>query len=304
MTRVRRPLLLALVAVIVATVVLAQAWLRDALPANPCVEPLPWRVGSVDPRFGLSPAEMEAAVRAAIAVWEEPTARTLFRHDPEDGMPVDLVYDHRQAELEAREELESRLNTLRDSTLRLKDEYARKAARVTALVRTHNQGVDAWNRAGGGTEAQRVRLEAERRRIDDLQADLARTGAELQGVIDGYNALFQRADTRVRRVQAGNFEETVREVGGHRIRTSARLTIYQFEDRVDLIRILAHELGHGLGLTHVADPRALMFAEYAADRAGMPALAPADIEALIARCEGLAFRSHPGRPFGPPIRGD
>lgn len=64
------------------------------------------------------------------------------------------------------------------------------------------------------------------------------------------------------------------------------IRVFAFRDRVDLVRILAHELGHALGLTHAPAPGAVMSAEQdRADLAPRPLeLQPPDRRALDALC--------------------
>ena len=70
-------------------------------PLNPCEEPLPWRIGQVDPRFGLPHEELENAVREAAGIWDAAADRPRVRPDPA-GMPINLVYDDRQESYERR----------------------------------------------------------------------------------------------------------------------------------------------------------------------------------------------------------
>ncbi|MGC9977112.1 MAG: matrixin family metalloprotease, partial [Syntrophales bacterium] len=59
------------------------------------------------------------------------------------------------------------------------------------------------------------------------------------------------------------------------------ITIYQFDDHDRLLRVLAHEFGHALGLKHNDNPDAIMYRLMHLDSLN---LAPDDIAALKGRC--------------------
>jgi GNAT superfamily N-acetyltransferase len=62
------------------------------------------------------------------------------------------------------------------------------------------------------------------------------------------------------------------------------ITIYQYQDRTDLILILAHELGHALGLAHVDDRKAVMYELLSDQDLDTLTLTSADVRALHAAC--------------------
>lgn len=300
----------------------AAIWIRGAgsADANPCLEPLRWRVGRVDARFGLSRGQFREAVEAAVAVWESTTDRRLFRHDSIDGWPVELVYDHRQTAVNERRDRRARILALddriergqrvheheQDEFDRARERYDREAAALREAIRSHNATVERWNARGGAppAEAERIRARAaeiERMRsdVERLEASLEERGrrldaeaARLQRLIEEYNGLVgEHERTRSPRVEAGSFERTVVTRGAWTTRTDRRVTIYRFGGPEELRRVLVHELGHALGIAHVADSAAVMDDEYDAEEINGPLqLRDADVVALIERCGIDAWR--------------
>jgi predicted Zn-dependent protease len=63
-----------------------------------------------------------------------------------------------------------------------------------------------------------------------------------------------------------------------------KINIYQFDDIERLTLVLAHEFGHALGLTHVGNPKSVMY--YLTDRQDTRnlKLSEEDIRAFQYRC--------------------
>ena len=149
---------------------------------------------------------------------------------------------------------------------------------------TYEPGRRGWKRWSAepreldGLGAQIEELRAEYYRTDD--ADLAE---RVNRMADEYNVMADSL-TRSRsiRIDAGQFRENIL-YRGRPIRTDPQLTVYQFGSIDELVWILAHELGHAIGLEHVDEPAAVMHDGY---RSGVSveALHPVDLAAFDELC--------------------
>jgi hypothetical protein len=285
----------------------------------PCAVPLTWRLARVDRDFGLDEARATAALRQAAAMWEERAGRALFREDPANGFPIRLVYDERQArtderagrEAELRDE-RARLDAAGEELKRRGDAHA--AARATYSERqreydrrleAYNAEVRRWNEAGGGPQEVATRLDsvgralrADREAIESERRPLERDLEGLQREVDRVNRAnadhARRADAFARdspaaTVQAGEYREAITMEGRRVVSVSREIRVYRFADAEELRLIVAHELGHALGLGHSDEPAAVMSAAHdsGAAAAGGAVVHAADLGLLRATCPGL-----------------
>jgi hypothetical protein len=281
-----------------------------------CDVPLAWRVGEIDPRFAVGRQEVEEAIRTASHLWEDAVGRRLFTWDPDAGFPVHLVFDHRQALAVARyqgaEALEGVLARLErwrgDLGVQRIDLDQRRSdfeGRIRSLdrqVASHNRLVQSWNEQGGAPpeEAERLaaigeRFQVERQALNRLAEELnrestglARETEALNDAIRDYNrslAEFQ-AGTRPEPVQAGTYREEVRTRDGLVVAVEREIRVFQFSGLDHLVLILAHELGHALGLEHSNVRGSVMYPQTVLEATvrATPALHPTDTEALRRLC--------------------
>ena len=279
---------------------------------DPCTTPLPWRVASVDPRFGLPPDQVEAAVARAAALWDVAAGRPTFVHDPRDGFPIHFLYDMRQAELQERNR---RLGTLDPVATGLQEEQAELEERGELVARQgtrlegdalaftrrqeeHNRTVEQWNRGGGGTPKDREALLQEAALLERTRNDLLRRqesfDADQQVILAAVRELQLRIDAHNQEAEAfdrefaGGLVESGRFVGltrnGRVVQREIR--IFRFDGEEDLTLVLAHELGHALGLGHTRGSGGIMTEVAHADgpSGASPRVGPADQTLLEALC--------------------
>jgi hypothetical protein len=245
--------------------------------------PLKWRMGAIDPRFGLDAGEVKQAVEQAIRLWESAAGKRLFVYDRSSGFPVNLVYDSRHAGRVAARQAKERLDSMKsdigsakDAVQAAQDNYKLKLSLFEVSqsayrrkLEDYNRDVEYWNRNGGAPASVVSRLNAERQnleidrgrlRLEEQEVDSLRT--DVNDKIDAYNSLLSRYNSAANSFNRTFGKAVEMSVGETAIRGSkvGRINIFSFESNTHLAVILAHELGHALGLKHVKGQDSIMVA--------------------------------------------
>lgn len=245
------------------------------LPA-PCEEPLKYTLGAIDERFGISETEVLAAMAQAEAVWEKDSGKNLFEYDKEFGLPVQFIYDERQEKTQAGKDLQERLDGLKvaesESEVKAqiakyeqaKKEYEQTRVAYEKEAATYNNRVERINKSGGATESQQKELQAEYEALQDRFQKLESARQKVNSLVTTTNQHISKNQTLV---EAYNSEVTTfqdqyggeGEVFDQGVYTGSDIAIYQYDDTPRLVLVLAHEMGHALGIDHVEQSEALMY---------------------------------------------
>lgn len=273
---------------------------------KPCEEPLTYRLGRIDERFGLTRLDFSTAVRKAAAIWGKPLSRELFREDAQGTIEVSLIYDYRQEASDKLKQLQYRMDSTKDNHEKmkmryesLKSEYEQK--RVTlendlhaynSRINAYNAEVESWNRQGGVPETHRNRLMSGKNELDSVRESFKIRQDEVKKLTDEINTivLVMNEVAAERNQDVDNSRNVGRQLGGE-FKTGffeskegkQSITVYHFNNESKLVRLLVHELGHALRLDHSNNPNAVMYRLNQFDTAELTA---DDIAALKARCEG------------------
>lgn len=294
-----------------------------------CPVPLGWRLAELDDGFDLERSEALEAAREAVQLWNGVAGREVFHYDAEEGFPIRFVHDERhgriQERLRARTALEEEADRIRSfrtevERARAELEVERQAheERLEALERRmeeHQADVRYWNERGGAPpeemralERREEELNRERDRVNSRAEELNRRARrvneqtdQLNRMVEEHNRARDRLDegTDSEGVESGRYEESRRTLGPWILSVDREIVVFQFDDRRHLVRVLAHELGHALGLGHVGERDAIMYV-YADARSGVGEeegtlrLHPRDVELLSERCPE-AFEGGRGR---------
>ena len=251
--------------------------------------PLHWRIGSIDPRFGIRESQVLAVIDRDIKMWENAAHKKLFEYDSVDGFPISLVYDVRQETIETRERYREQLanskalvaNSLQKAQQaanqfsEAKQRFAQAQNALAVRLQSYNQRVAYWNSMGGAPEAEasalnteKDNLDAERVRIESFQADLQVLADQAKSLSSAYYGQVASYNLAVRDYNEQFGPGHTQTVGECLIRGDhiEALNVYAFANSADLTIVLAHELGHAIGIAHVKGEGAIMSAVESGER--------------------------------------
>ena len=244
-----------------------------------------YRIGAIDPRFKISEQELTFLSYEATQIWEKALNRSLFAYHPEATLKINLIYDERQE----RSEHIDQLNQVMDE----KDaELNKMQQRLDEQLKT--------------LEHRKQILEQEYQQLKSERAEWSlsefNSGENIQRVNKQIDALNQRRyklsddyDTYHLNVKLYNqkikeFNEYAEKGKNYTLQNPSRMfhkgtydghdiNIYHMNGKNDLKMVLAHELGHALGLSHNEDAKALMY----------PLVEQQDIDNFILRPADIAL---------------
>lgn len=246
---------------------------------SPCESPINYRIGNIDPRFQITHAEFFSASQEAAALWNNAYPTNMLVFDPDGNLTVNLIFDERQSQLFVIDDLGESVTITEESIDFENDLFEQEAADFQRRADILNEKIRKWNEQGGAPPNVFQQLVVEQQVLDQEAQQLNVKAANLNKSVEIHNLKIEELNEAV-----STLNETLEDKpeGGIFKGEENRIEIYVNNDREDLIRILAHEMGHAIGIVHVKNPNSIMFPE----SNDQSALTQEDIVALRKVCEG------------------
>ncbi len=270
-----------------------------------CDEPIKYSLGQFDDKFDISQEYFLQALKDAESIWENSIHKNLFLYDQANGdLKVNLIFDYRQETKNNLAKIGIVVQENRDSYDKVKAQYTAAKTEYTRYKISYDSQVLAyntrnttyksqvvyWNNRGGAPQEEYDKLMQERAYLDSEVIRLQNMFNTLTNLVNKVNVLASILNNLVEVLNLNvkeyntvgaklgeSYEEGLYTSDG----TNRKIDIFEFDTYEQLVRVLAHEMGHAIGIGHLEDPNSMM---YEKNSSKSLSLTQPDIAALNVQC--------------------
>lgn len=229
---------------------------RSLLFYSPCDDPLGYRIGTVDERFGLTHDELADDIEQANALWSDEWGKKLFVYDPKAKLSINMLYDKRQSLNQEIENLQTKLDQNKTAVNFEILDFETRSQAFKEKVAEFNKKVDYWNEKGGAPKEEYDGLTKTQSDLKKESEELSVTAKRLNQSTSIFNSQVSELNETV---NSFNSELATRPEEGLYRPYDNSIEIYLTNSQNELVHTLAHEMGHALSMEHVLASSSIMY---------------------------------------------
>lgn len=266
---------------------------------SPCITTITYKIGTFDTRFGISQEHFVQEINAAGDLWGDVFGKKLFTYDEHGELTINLIYDERQASTDEVNNLALEIENSKTAAenvhqvyeqekiiyLTEGNQFTQDTENFQLRYKAYGEKVANYNASGG---AQKVEYDAMMNELVGLKQESALLEERRGGLTSFMNSINDKARRYNEFVSYVNTLIKKSNSLGAKKFTEGRFSpqnntidIYQYNDTNKLRRVIAHELGHALGINHNNNTSSIM---YLTNSATTTKLSPEDLKALHTLC--------------------
>lgn len=251
---------------------------------SPCDTPISYRLGSVDPRFGLTDQQVISDIKESENVWESNINKNLFEYKTDGDIEINFIYDQRQLLTNQINELDTNVKNQQKNLDPEIAAYKNRAAEFNNKMNQLNTDIESWNAKGGAPPDEYDKLK-------NRQAELEQESKNLQAIATSLNQSTAQYNNKVGELQqtVNTFNQAITaepEEGEYIYDNGVQtINIYFVNTKDELIHTLAHEFGHSLRIGHNENELSIMYPLTNTSTQ----LSSSDLEDLTKACEKVSI---------------
>ncbi len=247
----------------------------------PCAEPETYQIGEIDDRYVITEEELYLLLREVAEIWSDAYGQPVMEFAEDGDIRINLVYAEQQELSDRERQFRDRIQSERYRIAAVEKEYEQMDSDYRQRVQQHQDdmsrlqekiaALNSWvtekNEQGGFRESELPLFEERKSEIDSLTAGLNQRSLRLNEAARNLNQKVERINNKVEQKNSliteynRTFTGTRRFTQGsyERIGHDRTINVYSFLDEDELMLVLAHEMGHALGIGHVDNPQSVMY---------------------------------------------
>ena len=277
----------------------------SARTTEPCEEPLTYQFGNIDSRYDISRKQLREVMNKVEALWATALDKKVLSYNDNGKVTIELVYSEDQERTDREQELSKQIREKKIETTVAEDKYNRLSSKFktqrskfqqlvseyNSLIETYNELRKQWQDkeipedVKKKMEQLKYKISQKEITVNNFQRDLEelrkktnKQSRELNQLIDEQNKLINKYNSQFSKPE--QFDQ------GRYLKNGPEevVRIFQFSNLSELKTVLAHEMGHALGLQHVENSQSVMHYMMGSQNIFNLSLTEQDIAALKERC--------------------